>query len=126
MRKSLCALTTSFLFLTACLPVLAVERRYLEKGAPAPFTGYLFDLEYGQAVASGWAKAEADANTWKTAYEDLRREISESTKQQQHNTDTLKQQLDAERRNWRRKVNRRTITCIILGGVIGAVLHNNH
>lgn len=113
-------------FLTACSPALAAERQYITKGTPAPYDGYLFDTEYGQAVASGWAKAEADAGSWKKAYEDLRREIAESNTQQQINTTALKRELDAERRAWRRKVNRRTFTCIVLGGILGAVLHNNH
>ena len=116
----------SSLCLTGSLNALAAERCFLTKGTPAPYDGYFFDVESGEAIATGWAKAEADAKSWQTAYEDLRREIAESAAQQTFNTEALASQINVERRNHRRKVIRTTVLSVLAGGIIGAVLHNNH
>ena len=97
----------------------------VKKGDKAPFNGYLFDAPTGKQIADGWSKAEADAQTYKQAYESLKAEVKEST-------DIVNQIIEADRLKYRKKQREarakarwNSFTWFLIGGALGAVIHNN-
>ena len=113
-----------FLSLT---PLLAAERSVrIEKGQPAPYTGYLFSVEYGKQIAEGWSKAEADAKTWENAYKTLKSETEESLNELKHLLNSERKTVNATVRKLKRKNCVNILTYFLIGGVVGAIAHNNN
>ena len=94
-----------------------------------PFTGYLFTQKTTRDIAQGWRDAEEQNKIINKAYEDLKRESLESVQALQAEIESLDAALKAEAKRQRRATRRRSFwsvtTSVLLGGVIGAVIHNN-
>ena len=101
----------------------------VKKAEPAPLTGYLFTQKTARDIAQGWRDAEEQNKIISRAYDDLKRESLESVKALQTEIETLDAALKAEAKRQRRERRRKTFwtatTSIIIGGVLGAVIHNN-
>lgn len=101
----------------------------VKRSEPAPFTGYLFTQKTTREIAQGWRDAEEQNKIINRAYEDLKRESLESVKALQAEIESLDAALKAEAKRQRRAQRRRgfwSVTAsVLLGGVIGAVIHNN-
>ena len=103
--------------------------RYLAAGTKTPAAGYWAPEGYGKDIATGWKLAQLNAKSWQKAYEDLRREVSVSTVESRAHLEQVQRDLTSERREWARKVRRRTLQSVfwglLIGGISGAVIHNN-
>lgn len=101
----------------------------VKRSEPAPFTGYLFTQKTTREIAQGWRDAEEQNKIINRAYEALKRESLESVKALQAEIETLDAALKAEAKRQRRAQRRRSFwsvtTSVLLGGFIGAVIHNN-
>ena len=101
----------------------------VKRSEPAPFTGYLFNQKTTLDIAQGWRDAEEQNRIINRAYEDLKRESLESVQALQAEIETLDAALKVEAKRQRRERRRKNFwtatTSIIIGGVIGAVIHNN-
>ena len=101
----------------------------VRQSEPAPFTGYLFSQQTTREIAQGWRDAEEQCKIINKAYEDLKRESLESVQALQAEIESLDAALKAEAKRQRRATRRRgfwsVTTTVLLGGVIGAVIHNN-
>ena len=101
----------------------------VKKAEPAPFTGYLFSQQTTRDIAQGWRDAEEQNKIISRAYDDLKRESLESVKALQAAIETLDAALKAEAKRQRRVQRRRgfwsVASSLLIGGVIGAVIHNN-
>ena len=101
----------------------------VKRSEPAPFTGYLFTQKTTRDIAQGWRDAEEQNKIINRAYEDLKRESLESVQALQAEIETLDAALKAEAKRQRRAQRRRSFwsvaSSLLIGGVIGAVIHNN-
>ena len=101
----------------------------VKRSEPAPFTGYLFSQQTTREIAQGWRDSEEQNKIINKAYEDLKRESLESVKALQAEIESLDAALKAEAKRQRIAQRRRSFwsvtTSVLLGGVIGAVIHNN-
>lgn len=101
----------------------------IERGAAAPFTGYLFTESVARDIAQGWKDAEMQVQIISRAYEDLKRETLESANALNAEIITLNNALLGDARKARRERRRKNFwqisTAVIIGGVIGIAIHNN-
>lgn len=125
MKKSKLVVTLFLMLWTTCYASAATRGVVLKKDQTAPYSGYLYDLQTGKAIAEGWSKAEADAATYKKAYDSLKAELAESE-------DVIRQIIEADRTKYRKKQKEarskarwNSITWFVIGGALGAVIHNN-
>jgi hypothetical protein len=103
--------------------------RYLRAGERTPAAGYWAPESYGQDIAAGWKRSQLDAESWQRAYEELREEVATSISEAATSLNQVQSELQKERREWARKVRRRTLQSVfwglLIGGVGGAIIHNN-
>ena len=103
--------------------------RHLRAGERTPAAGYWAPESYGQDIAAGWKRSQLDAESWQRAYEELREEVTTSISEAATSLNQVQSELQKERREWARKVRRRTLQSVfwglLIGGVSGALMHNN-
>ena len=103
--------------------------RYLRAGERTPAAGYWAPESYGQDIATGWKRSQLDAESWQKAYEELKKEVATSVLETTTHLNQVQSELQKERREWARKVRRRTLQSVfwglLIGGVGGAIIHNN-
>lgn len=97
----------------------------LKKDNPAPFDGYLFTLSEGKAIAEGWSKSAADAESYKNAYEQVKREAQESLDELNNINERTSKRLKRIRKESLAKARWNSFIWFIFGGAVGAVIHNN-
>ncbi len=103
--------------------------RYLAAGTKTPAAGYWAPEGYGKDIATGWKLAQLNAESWQKAYEELKKEVATSVLETTTHLNQVQSELQKERREWARKVRRRTLQSVfwglLIGGISGAVIHNN-
>ena len=103
--------------------------RYLRAGERTPAAGYWAPESYGQDIAAGWKRSQLDSESWQKAYEELKKEVATSVLETTTHLNQVQSELQKERREWARKVRRRTLQSVfwglLIGGVGGAIIHNN-
>ena len=101
----------------------------VKRSEPAPFTGYLFTQKTTRDIAQGWRDAEEQNKIISRAYDDLKRESLESVKALQAEIESLDAALKAEAKRQRRASRSKSFwnvtASLLIGGAIGAVIHNN-
>lgn len=132
-KKQFRALTSALLLMSlSALSAKAAtisDFRYLRAGERTPVAGYWAPESYGQDIAAGWKRSQLDAESWQRAYEELREEVATSISEAATSLNQVQSELQKERREWARKVRRRTLQSVfwglLIGGVSGAIIHNN-
>ena len=97
----------------------------IKQGEKAPYSGYLFDSVTGKNIAEGWAKSQADADSYKKAYESLKSETEESVKILGEIVETDRQMYMRKRKEARQKARWNSIQWFVIGGILGSVVYNN-
>lgn len=104
----------------------ACDIRQVPKGWVSPSPGYWMDIETGRDVVSGWQTAIKERDAYRRGYEDLRGEIGRSSETQQAALLDLARELETERQEWRRSIQRERsegiLWGVLIGGVVGAVV----